>query len=73
MSSVVPLVPWHIATSASPHSNNQQLECNEGELGELAVIWPINGGLNKTEGTGMRRVKKGGKYYDSELRLLAEH
>ncbi len=49
MSSVVPLVPWHIAISSSPQSNNQQLECNEGELGELEVIWPITGGLNKTE------------------------
>lgn len=45
MSSVVPLVPWHIAIAASPQSNNQQLECNEGELGELEVIWPITGGL----------------------------
>lgn len=62
MSSVVPLVPWHIAISASPQSNNQQLECNEEELGELEVIWPITGGLNKTEGTGITRVRKTGKY-----------
>lgn len=61
MSSVVPLVPWHIAISVSPQSNNQQLECNEGELGELEVIWPITGGLNKTDGTGMRRVRKRSK------------
>lgn len=32
MSSVVPVVPWHVAISVSPQSNNQQLECNEGEL-----------------------------------------
>lgn len=43
MSSVVPLVPWHIAISASRQSNNQQLECNEAEFEELEVIWPITG------------------------------
>ena len=35
MSAVVPLVPCHITTVASPQSNNQQLESNEGGLGEL--------------------------------------
>lgn len=62
MSSVVPLVLWHIAISACPQSNNQQLECNEGELGELEVIWPITGGLNKKEGTDLRRIRNRGKF-----------
>lgn len=64
MSSVVPLVPWHITISASPQSNNQQLQCNEGELGELEVIWPITGGHNKPVGTGTRKVKKRDRHYD---------
>lgn len=62
MSSVVPLVPWHIAISASRQSNNQQLECNEAEFEELEVIWPITGlSPFKTGTTGMRRVRKSGK------------
>lgn len=47
MPSLVPLVP----------SNNQQLECNEGKLGEIEVIWHIMGYHDKTQSTGLRRVR----------------
>lgn len=47
MPSLVPLVP----------SNNQQLECNEGKLGEIEVIWRIMGYHDKTQSAGLRRVR----------------
>lgn len=48
MSSLLPLVP----------SNNQQLECNEGKLGEIEVIWHIMGYHDMTRSAGLRGERK---------------
>lgn len=47
MPSLLPLMP----------SNNQQLECNEGKLGEIEVIWHIMGYHDTTRCTGLRRER----------------
>lgn len=47
MPSLMPLVPSH----------NRQLECNEGKLGEIEVIWHFMGYHDKTQSAGLRRVR----------------
>lgn len=47
---------WGFNAVARPPSNNQQVKCNEGKLGEIEVSWHVLGYRDKIQSTGLRRV-----------------
>lgn len=57
MPSLLPLVP----------SNNQQLECNEGKLGEIEVTRHITGYRDMTRSAGLRGGVGGWQHSGTKL------